>query len=121
MRTGSAPGPGYAAVNKAGDTMTGVLNATGLQVGGAAVTPMLSATSASIGGGALIAGGVATGTVAVAGATTSMTVTVSPNTYPGDAIDWRGYVSVNGTVTIIISAIIAATPAASTYNVRVHQ
>lgn len=83
--------------------------------------PVLSATSASIGGSALLAGAVATGTVTVAGAVSGMVVLVTPNTYPGDAIDWRAYVSSANTVTVVVSAIIAATPAASTYNVRVIQ
>ena len=86
-------------------------------IGAAATLPGLSG---SIGGGALLAGAVATGTVAIAGATTAMTVTCTPNTYPGNGISWFAYVSSAGTVTVVVIAIIAATPVASTYNVRVH-
>lgn len=81
----------------------------------------LSATTSAIGGGLLTAGTCATGTVAVANSTTSMTVSVSPNTYPGDGTLFYGYVSTNGTVTVKACAIVALTPTSSTYNVRVIQ
>lgn len=83
--------------------------------------PILSGTSASLGGGALAAGAAATGTVTISGAAVGMHVACTPNTYPGDAIDWRAYVSAANTVTVVVSAIIAATPTASTYNVRINQ
>ncbi|WP_297505911.1 hypothetical protein [Ferrovum sp.] len=85
------------------------------------IVPTLSGTSTSIGGAALVAGGTATTTVNIAGATTSMGVVVSPTTFPGAGIDWSGYVSSSGVVTVVVTAIIAATPTASTYNVRVLQ
>ena len=88
---------------------------------GGAPAVILSGTSVSIGGGALLAGAVATNTVSITGVSVGMTVFVTPNTYPGDAIDWRAYVSAANTVTVVVSAIIAATPIASTYNVRVVQ
>jgi len=50
-----------------------------------------------------------------------MAVVVSPTTYPGDGMAWRGYVSAAGTVTVKVCAEIAGTSAASTYNVRVIQ
>lgn len=81
----------------------------------------VSAVTASIGGGALLAAACASGTVAVANATTSMAVVVSPNTYPGDGISFYGYVSSAGTVTVKVCALAALTPTASTYNVRVIQ
>ena len=101
----------------AGATSAGITAALGFTPAAAA----LSGTSASLGGAALLAGAVATGTVTITGAAVGMTVNITPNTYPGDAIDWRGYVSAVNTVTVIVSAIIAATPTASTYNVRVTQ
>lgn len=82
---------------------------------------VITATSGSIGGGALLAGACASGTTSVTSSTTAMTVSLSPNTYPGDAVFWKGYVSSNGTVTVKVCAAIAATPAASTYNIRVIQ
>jgi hypothetical protein len=81
----------------------------------------ICATSGSIGGGAVLAGACTSGTVSVAGSLTGNTVSVSPNTYPGDGIIWYGYVSANGTVTVKVCAILALTPTASTYNVRVIQ
>jgi hypothetical protein len=81
----------------------------------------LTGTTGSIGGGVLTAGSCASGTVAVTGSTTSMTVQVSPNTYPGDGTLYFGYVSANGTVTVKACAVVALTPTASTYNVRVTQ
>ncbi len=79
----------------------------------------LSATSSSIGGAILLVGGCTSGTVNVPGAVVGMTVLATPNTYPGDGAMWRAYVSSTDTVTIKICAVIALTPAASTYNVRV--
>lgn len=77
------------------------------------------ATSASIGGSALTAGQAVSATVNVTGATVGMAVAVSPSTYPGDGVTWGGYVSAPGVVTVKITGIIAVTPTASTYNVRV--
>jgi hypothetical protein len=84
-----------------------------------AVAGTLSGTTGSIGGSALTAGQCASGTVSVANSTTTMTVSVSPNTYPGDGFIPWGYVSANGTVTVKVCAQAAGTPASSTYNVRV--
>lgn len=86
-----------------------------------AIPTVLSATTGSIGGGVLTAGSCASGTVAVTNSTTAMTVQVTPNTYPGDGTLFFGYVSANGTVTVKACAIVALTPTASTYNVRVLQ
>ncbi len=94
-------------------------NTSGNIIGGG--LPILSGTTAAIGGGALAAGGTATGTVAIAGATTAMAVVVTPSAYPGNGVDWAGYVSSSGVVTVVITAIIAVTPTATTYNVRVIQ
>lgn len=80
---------------------------------------VLTATSSSIGGSALLAGACAQGTVTVSEATTSMAVIVSPNTYPGDGTVWEAFVSAANTVTVKVCAILALTPTASTYNVRV--
>lgn len=81
----------------------------------------ICAASTSIGGGALLAGTCATGTASVTGANTGNTVSVSPNTYPGDGIIWYGYVSSAGTVTVKVCSILALTPTSSTYNIRVIQ
>jgi hypothetical protein len=52
-----------------------------------------------------------------------MAVSADPVTYPGDAFDWKAYVSAAGTVTVKVCTNLAAggTPTASTYNVRVIQ
>ncbi|MGB7547922.1 MAG: hypothetical protein WBM14_09240 [Terracidiphilus sp.] len=85
-----------------------------------AITP-LAGTTGSIGGSALAAGACTSGTVSIAGATTSMAVTATPATYPGDGMAWRPYVSAAGTVTVKVCADVAGTPTASAYNVRVIQ
>lgn len=84
-------------------------------------SPTLNATTAAIGGSLLTAGGCASGTVAVTGSTTAMTVSITPNTYPGDGTMMFGYVSAAGTVTVKVCGLIALTPVSSTYNVRVIQ
>lgn len=101
--------------------VVGGISTDTLKVGGVAVLPTLSGTTGSIGGSPLLAGADATGTVAVAGATTGMAVAVSPVTYPGAGFFWEGYVSSPGTVTVAVGAVIAGTPGASAYNVRVLQ
>ena len=85
------------------------------------VAGSLAATTEKIGGSALAAGKCASGAVAVPGATTNMTVSVSPTAYAGDGFIPWGYVSANGTVTVKVCAQVAGTPASSTYNVRVIQ
>lgn len=94
---------------------------TGLTVNGSTILPSLTGTTVSIGGGALLAGACASNTVTVSGATTSMTVVASPNTYPGDGSMWSAQVTSANTVTVKVCAIVALTPAGSTYNVRVVQ
>jgi hypothetical protein len=110
-----------ATVTIGGGSNAVTLNATTLTLQGAAYKPTLSGTSASLGGSALLAGACTTGTVSITGATTSMVVNVTPVTYPGAGVEWEGYVSAAGTVTVTVCGIIAVTPTASTYNVRVQQ
>lgn len=103
-------------------TVTGTMNATtAVQVNGVSLLPSLSGTTSSIGGGLLLAGACATTTVNVTGATTSMAIAVTPVTFPGAGTTWNGYVSSAGVVTAQVCAIVAATPTASAYNVRVIQ
>lgn len=89
--------------------------------GSPVAAPALVGTTPSIGGAALLAGAAASNTVNVAGATTGMAVSVTPVTYPGDGVVWSGYVSSPGVVTVKVTGVIAVTPVASTYNVRVTQ
>lgn len=85
----------------------------------------ITGTTSSIGGGALGAGACASGTATVTGATTGMAVAVSPASNPqvdashGLAI-W-GYISSANTATVEVCAIVATTPNAVAYNVRVLQ
>ncbi|HXI39904.1 MAG TPA: hypothetical protein VNH83_07995, partial [Bryobacteraceae bacterium] len=81
----------------------------------------LSGTTGSIGGGLLTVGTCASGTASVTGATTSMAVSASPVTYPGDGNYWVAYVSSSNTVTVKVCATATLTPTASNYNVRVIQ
>lgn len=77
--------------------------------------------SGSLGGGALLALGTASLTVSVPGARPGNAVIVAPTTYPGLGVVWYGYVSANDIVTVVITALSALTPVASTYNVWVLQ
>jgi hypothetical protein len=81
----------------------------------------LAATSGSIGGSALAAGQCASGTVAVAGASTGMAAMASAagGSDPGDGFDARAVVSGAGTAVVKVCALVAGTPASATYNVRV--
>jgi len=83
------------------------------------VSPGIIGTTASIGGGALLVAGCTSGTITVAGAAAGMGVVVAPNTYPGDGTFWYGYVSSANTVTVKVCVVLALTPTASTYTVRV--
>jgi hypothetical protein len=86
--------------------------------------PMLLGTTGSIGGGALLAGGCTTGTVSVAGAQPGMPVVVTASdgtNIPGLGTDISGTVTSTGTVTVTVCALLALTPGAKTYSVRVLQ
>jgi hypothetical protein len=58
-------------------------------------------------------------TVSVAGATTSMAVSVSPQSSPGTNVTWAAFVSSAGTVDLRLCTLVAFTPSAATYNLRV--
>lgn len=124
------------ALNASGTTVTTTLgdsvtatSVTNIRGGSAANTqangvPILtgySATSTSLGGSALTAGTCSTGTVTVTGAAVGMDAHATPSTYPGDGSTWAAYVSAANTVTLKVCAIVALTPVASVYNVRVTQ
>lgn len=90
-------------------------------VGCPATSTKLTGTTGSIGGSALLAGACSSGTVSITGATTSMVAVSDPNTYPGDGNWWSSQVTSANTITVRVCASVAATPTASTYNVRVLQ
>ena len=83
------------------------------------LSQILMGTTGSIGGGVLTAGSCTSGTASVTGATTAMGVIATPVTYPGDGSTWLAYVSAGGTVTVKVCALVAVTPGATAYNVRV--
>lgn len=81
--------------------------------------PILSGLTGNIGGGLLVVGACTQGTASVAGASVGMVAAANPNTYPGDGLTWRAYVSTANVVTVKVCAVVAVTPTATTYNVRV--
>ena len=88
------------------------------------ISPLAGAT-ANIGGAALAVNACATGTVVMYGASSSMTIEVTPVTDPNPAgtlsYIWYGYLSTANTITVKVCALVAGTPAATTYNVRLTQ
>jgi|SRR5882672_2946489 len=120
--SGSGPWAHTGALSATGTISAPTINATSaLQSNGTTILPNLSGASGSIGGGALLAGACAVGTATVTGATTSMIALTDPVTYPGDGNTWEAYVSSSNTVTVKVCAIVAGTPIATTYNVRIIQ
>jgi len=84
----------------------------------------LDGTTGSIGGGLLTAGGCATGTATVAGAAVGTPVAVSAadgTNIPGLGVAVSAMVTSSNTVTVSVCALVALTPAAKAYNVRVIQ
>lgn len=102
---------------------SGTINAqNGVFDAGTRIKTVLTGTTGSIGGGALTSGTCATGTATVTGATNAMSITATPATTPGAAFyQSPPYVSSSNTVTVSICAVVAGTPTATTYNVRVLQ
>ncbi|MGA7807251.1 hypothetical protein [Bradyrhizobium sp.] len=83
----------------------------------------LSGTTGSLGGSALIAGACSSTTVSITGATTGMSAVMSGagGSDPGGAYQEKAWISSSNTVTAEVCAVVAGTPAAQTYNVRVLQ
>jgi hypothetical protein len=81
----------------------------------------LSGVSGSLGGSAMTAGQTITIAVTIAGAAVGMVAATSPETYPGDGFVWDAYISAVNTVTVRLTAVLAATPTASMYDIRVIQ
>lgn len=83
--------------------------------------PTLNGTTISFGNAILLAGACTSTPTTVAGATTGMTVTSDPVTYPGDGVVYESYVSSANVITTKACAIVGLTPTASVYNLRVMQ
>jgi hypothetical protein len=101
-------------------------SATGTQAVNAAYVSAalpLTGTSSSIGGSSLVAGACASATVTISGATTSMVAVASPTggVDPGNGFVVQAMVSAANAVKVKVCALVAGTPAAATYAVRVIQ
>ena len=77
-------------------------------------------TTSSLGGLALAAGACSTTSVAVAGLTPAMTLAVNPQANPGTGF-WWGAIPGTGSAVVEVCAVLAGTPAAEIYNLRVIQ
>ena len=115
--TGAAGASGPAGATGAAGP-TGPAGPTGA-TGDSGTSGVLTGTSSALGGSLLTTGTYASTTVSISGATVGMAVMLTPTTYPGDGVDWRGYVSSSGVVTAKVCALAASTPTSSTYNIRV--
>lgn len=80
---------------------------------------VLSGTSTSLNPGVMTSGQRATVNVTVTGATTAMVATCSPTVDPGAGFVWTAFVSAPNTVTVCLTCVLAGTPSAATYVVRV--
>lgn len=90
-----------------------------------AVAVPLTGTTSAIGGSVLAPGACVAGTVTITGATTAMVAVASPAADPdatlSTGIAIYSFVSSSNTVTVRVCALVAVTPAAVAYNVRVIQ
>lgn len=87
-----------------------------------ATSGVMTGTTGSIGGGALLAGACANGTATVTGAATGMPAMATPSdgtNIAGIGASITATVTSSNTVTVSVCALIALTPTAKTYNVRV--
>ena len=91
------------------------VNAEGLVT---AVSSALSGTTGSLGGAPMTAGETITTAVTITGASVGMVAVCNPQTYPGDSFCWDAYVSSADTATVRLTAVLAGTPVASLYSVR---
>lgn len=79
----------------------------------------LTGKSASLGGSLMTTGQTITTTVTITGAAVGMVAETNPETYPGDGFVWSAYISSANTVTVRVTCVLAGTPSASLYDVRV--
>jgi hypothetical protein len=83
---------------------------------------LVSGTTVSIGGGALLAGACASGTATVTGAAVGMPAIATPSdgtNIPALGTSISATVTATNTVTVNVCALLALTPTAKTYSVRV--
>jgi hypothetical protein len=83
----------------------------------------LAGTTGSIGGASLAVNACSTGAATVYGVSSAMAIQVTPVADPNAAAalnyTWYGYMSGTNTVTVKVCALVAGTPTATAYNVRV--
>ena len=84
-------------------------------------SPRFAAVSSSIGGALLLLGACQSTDVTINGVTTAMTAVVSPQTDPGNAVQWQAFIKSANTVTVRICALASVTPASTVYNIKVLQ
>lgn len=102
--------------------MNGMTVSDPFTLDGVTIKPTLAATTASLGGSVLLLGARSCNTTNVAGALSGMSVQASPNGDPGAGVSPpNAWVSSSGVVTTCISALVAVTPTAQTYNLRIIQ
>jgi hypothetical protein len=91
----------------------------------AGFSAVLSGTTGTIGGSLLAAGACAVGTATITGATSAMVASASPSADPDSTLSTGiaiyAFISSANTATVRECAIVAVTPAAVTFNVRVLQ
>ncbi len=124
LMVGGGANNGYATLSMGNDGQ--ILSANSSTLSGAqwisasSALGLISTTTISIGGAALTAGNCTSTSVTINSATTTTgsIVDVSPQTYPGDGIFWKAYVSAANTVTVKACADTSTTPTASKYNIK---
>jgi len=104
-----------------GTTTPNVASGTLHVLGNVQLSGSSTVITPSIGGGALLAGQCASATSSIDTAVTSSTAAfiTTPQNYPGDGSDWYSYLSAPGELTTKACAIVALTPAATSYVVKI--
>ena len=89
--------------------------------GNVAFTSSSSIVTASIGGSPLLAGACSSATSSIDTTVSSSTAAfiTTPRNYPGDGVFWNTYLSASGVITTKVCVAVAATPAATAYNVKI--
>lgn len=90
-------------------------------VGSISLSASSTVSTPSIGGGALLAGACSKATSTIDSTVTSSTAAfdTTPKNYPGDGVVWDSYLTAPGELTTRVCAVIAVTPTATAYNVKI--
>lgn len=111
----------FAAPGDIGTGTPGNVYGTNIYSNGVLIKPPLRATTAALGGSLLLLGGCVSNTTSVPGATTSMSVNVSPSSDPGAGAVFLAFVSSAGNVLTRVCGLLTITPPSITYNIAVLQ